>query len=170
MPRLLWIAVIGAFLFSLSLAGQGRKLLGERVPDWMLPHTNRHYEGYGESLKRLPNGTNAAAIALFSQGQTMEAQNNFDEAIGSYGQALVEDPDFVKCMTAKGILHCMKGEIQEGQRLFQEAAKRAPRSAFVFHLLARAEKQMGLLQESEAHERRARENLVNERARESLSQ
>jgi len=168
MTRLSWWFIIPLFLWGLSLAGQGRTLLGGQIPGWMQPRVHKNYEGYDEGLKRLPEGVNLEAKGLFSAGQDEELQKQYDVAIQLYEQALAKDPDFVKCLTAKGILHCMKGEIEQGRHLFQKAAQLSPESAYVLHLLARVEKQMGLKEESKVHEEKARQNLDKERARESL--
>ncbi|MGA2914883.1 MAG: hypothetical protein ABSE89_02535 [Sedimentisphaerales bacterium] len=168
MTRLSWWFIIPLFLWGLSLAGQGRNLLGGKVPSWMIPRAHKYYEGYDEGFKRLPEGANQEAKAFFAAGNDKELQKQYDVAIQLYEQALAKEPDFVKCMTAKGILHCRKGENEQGLHLFQKAAQLSSESSIVLHLLARVEKQMGLKEESKIHEEKARQNLDKERSRESL--
>ena len=49
------------------------------------------YEGYAESLWRLPESTDREAQALFTAGYDKELQEQFDNAMSLYEQALARD-------------------------------------------------------------------------------
>lgn len=151
------IAIIGLFIL-LRVATK----LDAPVPD---AHVNGKYN---ESLMRLPEASDAEAQAIFDQGRQCERRRRYDDALRPYDRVLELEPPFVKCMTAKGILHCMKGSLAEGKQVFERAAALRPDSAYVLHLLARAEREMGLEAAADKHEREAAENLGEELKRRNI--
>lgn len=169
LPKLFWIWVILGSIFTLSIAGQGSRVIGVHIPLW-LTLESPHYEGFGESLSRLPETFNETAKQLFEEGQEAEGARDYDAAITIYEEILAIDPGYVKCLMAKGILHCIKNELREGRKLFLATAEICPTSAYVLHLLARVEKQMGLQSDYEKHEAIAEHNLDVERAKEMLDE
>lgn len=167
LPRFVLIGVIFLFIVSLSIAGRGRKLLGQ-IPGWMIKRSGEHYEGYDESFKRLPKSQNMTAQNLFESGQKKELAGDFDGAIRLYDEALNEDSNFANCMISKGILHCAKDQLEQGRQLFKLSTELLPTSAIAFHLLARVERQLGIKDKAIIHEQKAKENLDNERTRDVL--
>ena len=121
------------------------------------------YGSYNESLLRLPGPTTPGAKELFDKGQQHERASEYDEAIELYEKVLAIEPEFVKCLTTKGILHCMKREHKKGKALFEQAAKLRPDAAYVIHLLAKAEANMGQRKVAFEHYKQAKENLKRER-------
>lgn len=102
------------------------------------------YGSYNASLLRLPEATDPKSRELFAEGRRCEHEGKYDDALALYEELLATEPAFVKCLTAKGILHCKKGQLDQGKAVFERAAELRPDSAWVIHLLAKVEAQMGL--------------------------
>jgi len=165
-PNCFWIFIVFGSFCTIYVAGQGRKIIGGRIPTWMISQSTQ-YEGFGESQERLPETSNEIAKSLFQDGLEAEVAEDFGKAIGIYEEVLIIDPTHVKCLIAKGIIHCMRKELQEGEELFLQASRVCPTSAFALYLLSRVEKQLGIYSWKD-HELTAQHNLDVERTKEML--